>query len=209
MTSRILRAAGLTLCAAALFHVRPAAAQMFPHPTFYIGPVVGGGFGDSHKNFANGQSTGDFNVNGAVGGVTGGFAMHWGRWEVGPNLTFLGTGLSGNTGFRGTVETSNHWLVLLGPRVGMQVFPGITPYITGGMALGDIEVQAPGVDDTKNTHGWNAGAGVTFNLMPGWKLDAQYRHVSLDKANTADFSGAPTSTSFETNLFTTALLFQF
>lgn len=202
-----------------------ARAQPVPElaPAFYAGPVLGGGFGSSRKNFAEGTTTGTFDVSGVVGGATAGVEWRAGSLMLGLSGTALGSGLNGTTHRPNYIYdyiTANHWLVLLDPRLGWEIAPGVVPYATGGLAVGDIQVHTTGntasrtpgragVDYTRTEPGWNAGAGVQISLSPRWTLDAQYLRVGMATTDVPGDLGRPTYTSFEVNLFTGALEYRF
>jgi opacity protein-like surface antigen len=211
----------MVLALTGLAQAQPARAQPLTLPQgVYIGLNLGGGFGTARKDFANGTSTGNFGIGGVVGGATAG--MDWqtgGSMLVGLNATFLGTGLSGSTSASNpnySTTAANHWLLMLDPRLGFRFWPGVTPYVTGGFALGDTQISsAPnnlmlgqGVDATRTVPGWNAGAGVEVNLTPGWSLDAQYLHVGLAKAGIPSGNGTAYG-SISTDLFNAGLEFRF
>jgi len=60
----------------------------------------------------------------------------------------------------------------------------VMPYITGGLAVGDIEANQlgfAGVHDTKA--GWAAGGGVEAALAGNWTAKLEYLHVDLGSIN--------------------------
>jgi len=58
------------------------------------------------------------------------------------------------------------------------------PYVTGGLAVGDIRAATPGfVGATNTSAGWTAGAGIEFALPGNWSAKAEYLYVDLGKFN--------------------------
>ena len=65
-------------------------------------------------------------------------------------------------------QTKNNWLGTARGRVGY-AWDRVMPYVTGGLAVGDIEANQSGfagVHDTKA--GWAAGGGVEAALAGNW-----------------------------------------
>ena len=68
-------------------------------------------------------------------------------------------------------------------RVGYS-FDRVMPYVTGGLAVGDIHAAAPGLPGGTNTNaGWTVGGGVEFALPGNWSAKAEYLHVDLGNFN--------------------------
>jgi outer membrane immunogenic protein len=80
-------------------------------------------------------------------------------------------------------STSDTWLSTVRGRAGY-AFGGVLPYVTGGLAVGDIRAATPGfVGATNTSAGWTAGAGVEFALPGNWSAKAEYLYVDLGKFN--------------------------
>ncbi len=68
-------------------------------------------------------------------------------------------------------------------RVGY-AFDGIMPYVTGGLAVGDIRASAPGFPGGSSTNaGWTVGGGLEFALPGNWTAKAEYLHVDFGSFN--------------------------
>ena len=106
----------------------------------YIGINGGGGWGRSNWS-AIGT---DFNTSGGMVGGTIGY-----NWQTGPAVFGLEgdldwSGVKGDTscGVAGTCETRNDWLGTARGRIGY-AFNRVMPYVTGGLAVGNIKATSP------------------------------------------------------------------
>jgi outer membrane immunogenic protein len=154
---------------------------------FYVGLNGGGGFGSSSWD---GIPAGNFNVSGGMIGGTVGYNWQYGAWVFGLEGDVDWTNLKGSTnvgGFTGcgvfTCTTRNDWLATARGRVGY-AFDRWLPYVTGGLAVGNIRATSPGFAGVDNTNaGWTVGAGVEFAIAGNWTAKAEYLYVDL--GNTA------------------------
>ena len=142
---------------------------------------------------------------GELGGVIG-YNFQWNNWVLG--LEAAGGGLwlrdSDDIDFavQGTTPTylvrngfHTNYLFTFAPRIGY-AFCRWMPYVTGGLAVGNIfyeqEIinqtlvphffEGGSVDDTRA--GWMVGGGLEYALTEHWHLRAQYQYIDL---GTADF----------------------
>jgi outer membrane immunogenic protein len=80
-------------------------------------------------------------------------------------------------------STSDSWLSTVRGRAGY-AFGGIMPYLTGGLAVGDIRAFAPGFAGANTTNaGWTVGGGIEIALPGNWTAKAEYLHADLGKFN--------------------------
>jgi outer membrane immunogenic protein len=95
------------------------------------------------------------------------------------------------SGVRGTTTvfcppgctTRNDWLATVRGRLGYS-FDRFLPYLTGGLALGDINASLPGFPGGSVTHaGWTIGAGLEVGIVSNVSVKAEYLFVDL-----ADFN---------------------
>ena|SRR5579863_441025 len=154
---------------------------------FYLGINGGGGWGNS-----NWSSAGGFNLSGGQVGGTAGM-----NWQAG-HAVF---GLEGDadwSGIRGTAApglcpgcaTNNDWLATVRGRAGY-AFDRFMPFVTGGLAVGDIRATAPGFAGATQTNaGWTVGGGLEFALSNNWTAKAEYLHVDLGNMNCGFSCGA-------------------
>ena len=70
------------------------------------------------------------------------------------------TGTNASAGCPAGCTTSDTWLSTVRGRAGY-AFGGVLPYVTGGLAVGDIQASTPGFAGASKTNaGWTAGGGV-------------------------------------------------
>jgi outer membrane immunogenic protein len=188
---------------AADLSVAPLYTKAPPAPTapaynwsgFYLGVNGGGGWG--HSNW----DTSATRV-GTSGGLAGGTAGY--NYQFNNNVVLGVEGdidwahINGTNTSAGCVAgctTGDTWLSTVRGRLGY-AFGGIMPYVTGGLAVGDIKASTPGFPGASATNtGWTAGGGVEFAL-PGtsnWTAKAEYLHVDLGRFNCGvNCNGTPT-----------------
>jgi outer membrane immunogenic protein len=174
------RAADLSV--APLYKAPPqVAAPAYNWSGFYVGVNGGGGWATSTWDTA-----GSFNVSGGVIGGTAGM-----NWQIGHAVL----GLEGDvdwSNLKGSASapaclagctTNNDWLATVRGRAGY-AFDRFLPYVTGGLAVGDIKATAPGFAGATQTNaGWTAGGGVELALTNNWTAKAEYLHVDLGNMN--------------------------
>jgi outer membrane immunogenic protein len=160
----------------------PAMAPAYNWSGFYLGVNGGGGWG--HSNWDT--SAARINTSGGMVGGTAGY-----NWQIGSAVL----GVEGDidwANLKGTntstlcplgCSTSDTWLSTVRGRAGY-AFGGVLPYVTGGLAVGDIRAATPGFAGASNTSaGWTAGGGIEFALPGNWSAKAEYLYVDLGKFN--------------------------
>ena len=158
-------AAAADLSVAPLYKAPPAqATPAYNWSGFYVGANGGGGWGHSYWD-AN--ATG-MNLSGAQAGGTAGY-----NWQAG-NAVF---GLEGDldwSNLKGSAtlalcpsgcNTSDTWLSTVRGRAGY-AFGGILPYLTGGLAVGDIRAGFPGFATASATNAGWTGAAASKSRCP-------------------------------------------
>jgi len=149
---------------------------------FYLGINGGGGWGDSHW-----QGDGRFGLSGGQAGGTAGYNWQLGQTVLGLEGDVDWSGLQGSTSNAlcpgGSCSTSSTWLSTVRGRAGY-AFGSVMPYVTGGLAVGDIRATAPGFPGATATNaGWTVGGGIEFALPGNWSAKAEYLHVDLGDTN--------------------------
>jgi outer membrane immunogenic protein len=160
----------------------PAMAPAYNWSGFYLGINGGGGWGHSNWDTSSDRI-------GLSGGLVGGTAGY--NWQLGNAVL----GLEGDidwANLKGTnsstlcpagCSTSDSWLSTVRGRAGY-AFGGVLPYLTGGLAVGDIRAATPGFAGASNTSaGWTAGGGIEFALPGNWSAKAEYLYVDLGRFN--------------------------
>jgi outer membrane immunogenic protein len=166
----------------------PIFSPVYNWTGFYIGINGGGAWGHSDWD-----SAGSFNLSGGLVGGTVGYNWQTGPWVLGVEgdvdwSRINGTVTNALCGLGCT--TSNDWLATVRGRAGY-AFDRIMPYITGGLALGNVNATTPffaGKDEVNA--GWTVGAGLEVALMNNWTAKAEYLYVDLGQINCGISCGA-------------------
>jgi outer membrane immunogenic protein len=134
-----------------------------------------------------------------AGGVIG-YNYQFNRWVVGVEASaaylwlndsyhFDGLVVDGDT-YEGNTSLKTHYLATFGPRLGY-TFCKWLPYITGGVAFGDIDfhqeffIPAAGAffgqsgSKSEDQVGWFVGGGLQYAVADHWSVRAQYQYVDL------------------------------
>src|SRR5580704_10016115 len=158
----------------------PAYNPIFSWTGFYLGLNGGGGWGSSSWD-----RTGNVDLSGGVIGGTAGFNWQMGQVVLGIEGDIDWSNVSGTTMTLCApgCTTQNDWLGTLRGRLGY-AFDRFLPYITGGLAAGDIRATTPGFAGASQTNlGWTLGAGVEVAIAGNWSAKAEYLHVGLGNFN--------------------------
>jgi outer membrane immunogenic protein len=181
--------AALTSAALAADLGRPApyyAPQYAPPPPpyswtgFYVGVNGGGGFGNS-----NWDTTGSFNVSGALLGGTVGYNYQWANAVLGVEGDIDWSNIKGSTAAfcAGGCTTANSWLSTARGRIGYAA-GRFMPYLTGGVAFGNIKASTPlFAGATGTSAGWTLGGGIEGAVVGNWSVKAEYLYVNLGSFN--------------------------
>lgn len=194
---------------AAPYYVAP-----FSWTGFYVG--INGGYGWGNSDWSSVVTSDAVKPKGWLAGGTLGYNLQTGAWVWGLEGDFdistmkgsnIGTGAC--AGLIGC-ETRNRWLATGRGRIGY-AWDRFLPFITGGVAFGDIKV-APnnGLSETKTKVGWTAGAGVEYAFMGNWSAKVEYLYVDLGKSNcSATTCGIDTDVKFNANIVRAGLNYRF
>jgi outer membrane immunogenic protein len=203
------QAADLSL--APLYKAPPSEyTQAYNWTGFYLGLNGGGGWGDSHW-----QGIGRADLSGGLVGGTAGYNWQFGQAVLGLEGDIDWSHLSGTNNSAlcpgGSCTTSDSWLSTVRGRVGY-AFDRFLPYVTGGLATGDIRAAAPGLPGGTGTNaGWTVGGGVEVALPGNWSAKAEYLHVDLGAFNCGvGCGGAPNeNVSMHDNVFRAGVNYHF
>jgi outer membrane immunogenic protein len=158
---------------------------------FYAGVNGGGGWG---RSWWQSQAT-SIDLSGAQLGGTAGYNWQFGNAVFGVEGDIDWSNLKGTSGATlcPGCSTSDSWLSTVRGRAGY-AFGGIMPYLSGGLALGDIRASAPGFAGASTTNaGWTVGGGIEIALPGNWTAKAEYLHVDLGNFNCGLNCGLPTN----------------
>jgi outer membrane immunogenic protein len=178
---------------------------------FYLGVNGGGGWGHSYWDTSTDRV-------GLSGGLVGGTAGYNYQFQNNFVLGLEGdmdwahlNGTNSSVNCPAGCSTSDTWLSTVRGRAGY-AFGGVMPYVTGGLAVGDIRASTPGFPGASDTNaGWTVGGGVEFALPGNWTAKAEYLHVDLGNFNCgANCNGMPTdNVSMHDNLVRAGVNYRF
>ena len=139
---------------------------------FYAGLHAGYGWGHSNWFSSASGANADMNPDGAVVGGQLGYNYQIQKFIVGVETDIAWSGQKGSitgTSCLTACETKNPWLGTTRARIGMPF--GATgawlPYVTGGVAYGDVEVSDGGLTRKSTRWGWTVGGGLEMMFAPG------------------------------------------
>ena len=149
----------------------------------YIGLNIGGAFGDFSS-----PVTGSNSMSGVTGGAQIGYNWQapgtpwvWGV-EADADASFI-KGSTSVTCAPGGCETRNRWLATGRGRIGY-AWDRFLPYLTGGVAFGDLKMTNPlGATATKTKVGYTLGGGVEYAFLGNWSAKIEYLYADLGKAS--------------------------
>lgn len=155
----------------------PVAVPYFSWTGFYAG--INGGYGWGDANWSS--LPGDFSTSGGTVGGTIGY--NWQTpgtpWVFGLEGDINWAGIDGNVG---AAQTSTDWFGTVRGRIGYS-FDRVMPYITGGLAFGNIESSVAGLPKSDSTEvGWTLGGGIETAFAPNWSAKLEYLYVDLGSA---------------------------
>jgi outer membrane immunogenic protein len=186
----------------------PVYSPVFNWTGFYLGINGGGGWGRSQWDGID-----KFDVSGGLIGGTIGYNWQWGQAVVGVEGDIDWSGIRGSTTTLcgPGCETRNHWLATVRGRVGY-AFDRFLPYLTAGLAVGDIRANVAGFPGGSiTTAGWTVGGGLEVGIVSNVSVKAEYLFVDLGNFN-CGFNcglGANGNVSFYSNIFRAGLNVRF
>lgn len=177
---------------------------------FYAGINAGGGWGNS--SLSGPPSTGDFDTSGGLVGGTLGYNWQSNQIVFGVETDIAWSNIEGSTRCGiGRCNVANNWLGTARGRIGYAA-DRFMPYITGGLAYGDVEASATGFRGRTDTRaGWTLGGGVEFALSAPWTAKLEYLYVDLGEFNCGSACGAapPDRVEFKSHIVRAGLNYRF
>ena len=187
--------------------VRPQGAPVYQAPSpvydwsgFYLG--LNGGYVLGRTSWSDplaGADSGRFDANGGTIGGQVGYNWQTGRAVIGLEsdinwAKLNGTAATGGvcaTNGGGECRTEQSWFGTTRGRIGY-AFGNFLPYVTGGLAYGNVKAVQPNGTSSDTKTGWTAGGGLEVGLTKSWTAKAEYLHLDL---GTATFMGAASGTN--------------
>jgi outer membrane immunogenic protein len=207
--------AGMVAANAADIARRPAVvkAPAYVAPVFtWTGPYVGisGGYGWGNSEFRGGTNpTGNVNPDGGLFGATLGYNYQMGAAVVGLEGDISWSGLEGRHGCAGAIcRVNNDWLGTVRGRLGYNAGRWM-PYVTGGLAVGNIDARVSGAGSNDVTKaGWTLGGGVEAAITGPWSVKLEYLYVDLGRGDNIPGT-AGTRADLQTNIVRAGLNYRF
>jgi outer membrane immunogenic protein len=207
LTAQTAFAADLSV--APLYKAPPPATPAYDWSGFYLGINGGGGWGGARSDL-----TGHFGTSGGLAGGTAGYNWQLGRWVLGLEGDIDWSDVGGNSSANNCpagCSVENKWLGTARGRVGY-AFGSWLPYVTGGLAVGDVNAGATGFSGTDSTQtGWAAGAGVEYGVSRNVSAKLEYLRVDLGRFDCGLNCGptAPDNVGFRANVVRGGINFRF
>jgi outer membrane immunogenic protein len=188
----------------------PAAyAPAYNWTGFYLGINGGGAFGNSDWNGLGVSNS----PGGGMIGVTAGY-----NWQALGSPYVFGiegdvdwTNVKDDTACGGlNCHTRNNWLGTVRGRVGYS-WDRWLPYVTGGIAFGDVEARRTGFAGSSDTNvGWTVGVGIEGVIAGNWTAKLEYLYTDLgDTTCSAAACGTATNVDLQMNVVRAGLNYRF
>lgn len=181
---------------------------------FYIGATAGYGWGESRITDPGVVTTGDFDIEGFIGGATLG-----GNWQSGDlvfgvegDISFADIDGSGAGGCSSDCFTEIEWLGTLRGRGGFAI-NDLLIFAAGGLAVGDVfassNINGFG-SNTETRFGWTVGGGLEWAVTQDFSVKAEYLFVDLGHVDIPTIQPTPdTADVDETHIFRVGVNFHF
>jgi outer membrane immunogenic protein len=187
----------------------PVVAPYYNWTGFYAG--INGGYGWGRAKWDGLPAS--FDTNGGMFGGQVGYNWQFGQFVYGIEGDGDWTDIHGATSncTSAACRTKNDFLATARGRIGFAADRWL-PYVTGGVAVGNIKASVPGAAGIDQTNaGWTAGGGLEFALPGNWTAKAEYLHVDLGNAGCAAPCGLPTGNNvgLTTNLVRGGINYRF
>lgn len=169
--------------------------QMYNWTGGYVG--INGGYGFGRSDVSSPLASGGFRTTGGVVGGTVGYNWQNGAAVFGVEGDIDWSNIRGSSacGVGFSCETKNSWLATARGRVGY-AFDRFMPYVTGGLAVGDIKNSVAGVGSSTATKaGYAIGGGVEAALAGPWTAKVEYLYADLGRGSSVLGADAKFNTS--------------
>lgn len=175
----------------------PAYNASYNWTGFYVGINGGGGWGRS--DFSDPFASGSFNTSGGLVGGTIGYNWQFGQVVAGLEGDIDWSNIRGSsvcgTAIITSCETRIDWLGTARGRLGY-AFDRFMPYITGGLAVGEIKTSITGIGGANDTKvGWTVGGGIEAAIAGPWTAKLEYLYVDLGRGGSVLGSDSKSTTN--------------
>ena len=186
----------------------PPAQPVYVAPFSWTGAYVGinGGYGFGRSDFSGPFPSGSFDASGGLVGGTLGYNWQVNQVVFGVEGDIDASWIKGSGTCGGlTCETKNTWLGTVRGRLGYAI-DRFMPYVTGGLAVGDIKNYISGIGSASHTKaGWTVGGGLEYAFNGPWSAKVEYLYVDLGRGGAIAGSDA----KFQTNIVRAGLNYRF
>ena len=196
-------------------YTAPAAPVVEPAPLWqglYGGLNAGHGWGFSTVSSAAGAD-GSVSPEGFLGGVTLGYNSQIGGFVLGAesdlDYSWMKNANASTACF--DCDIRNRYLATFRGRAGY-ILGNWLPYVTGGAAVGDIQLSTPAAGSQAiNKLGWTVGGGVEYGLpASSWSLSLEYLYADLGSATCdASHCGVETNADLKADLVRAGIKYHF
>jgi outer membrane immunogenic protein len=178
---------------------------LFNWTSFYIGLHAGYGFGKSNWDVPPAGTS----PSGFVGGAQVGFNYQASALVFGLEADYGYSGMKGNAACIGGVcNTRNNWLATTRGRIGY-AFDRFMPYVTGGLAFGNIKVDHTLLGEASSTRtGYALGGGLEYAFRQAWSMRAEYLYVDLGRFDVGP-APLPSNIGFNANILRAGINYRF
>lgn len=187
LASTLLASLAVSAQAADLGYKKPSVVPVMAQYNwtgFYVGIQGGYGFGGSNKHTNGVINSGSIDLKGGlVGGTIGYNYQLANRVVLGAEGDYAWSGMKGSSalncaapGCRTDVRSFGTARVRVG-----YAFDRILPYVTGGLALGDVRGRAGALSGSEFRAGWTIGAGVEAAIWQNVTAKIEYLYYDLGK----------------------------
>jgi outer membrane immunogenic protein len=172
---------------------------------FYLGANVGFGLSDktNASGFVDGGTVGyNYQMGSLVLGFEGDY--DWSGIKASSTLWACAASATG-------CKTSNNWIATVRGRIGY-AFDRYMPYLTAGIAYGNVKTTTDSGSDAANRPGYAIGAGLEYAITNHWTAKIEYLYVDLSDRHCSATCGSPPTplvADFKENLFRVGLNYKF
>jgi outer membrane immunogenic protein len=172
------------------YYKAPAAIPVYNWTGLYLGINGGGAWGTSNWS---GVPT-SFNTSGGLVGGQIGYNWQFGQFVYGLEGDIDWTSIRSDSNAGGCAgvacQTNSDFLSTVRGRVGFAA-DRFMPYVTGGLAIGNIRASDVFGGINQTNAGWTVGGGVEFALSGPWTAKVEYLYTDLGNAACNLACGAP------------------